>query len=207
MWTVEEEVVINGVTQITTSNIAPNQQGGLENIGAGIYNVVVTDENGCTATETIGLTEPYIISLESTVINASCSGESDGSIDLNVTGGVEGYTYTWYDSNTIIGNVQDLSNLSEGDYSVVVADGNGCTISENFFVSENTDCEPEGCIYNDNGIDIEFCVGCEYQITPCLSSVCTDSSQQLDFGDSDCGCTDDSGSFYFYWSANFCKCL
>ena len=38
--------------------VTANDQGNLENIGAGTYTAVVTDENGCSDTVTVEITEP-----------------------------------------------------------------------------------------------------------------------------------------------------
>jgi hypothetical protein len=48
---------------------------------------------------------------------------NDGSIDLSVTGGTPGYTYSWSNSAT----TQDITNLAGGTYIVTVTDTNGCT--------------------------------------------------------------------------------
>ena len=37
--------------------VTANEQGNLENIGAGTYTAVVTDENGCSDTVTVEITE------------------------------------------------------------------------------------------------------------------------------------------------------
>ena len=62
----------------------------------------------------------------------ACEGENEGSINVTVTGGTGNYTYEWSNGATS----QDLSNLSAGNYSLTVADDNGCETSLEFTVSE-----------------------------------------------------------------------
>jgi len=51
----------------------------------------------------------------------SC-GDKLGSINLTVSGGIAPYQFAWAHGAI----TEDLSNLSAGDYSVVVTDANGC---------------------------------------------------------------------------------
>ena len=89
---------------------------------AGLYTVNYTDANGCTISDTVTVTEPPQIFLDSTVVNANC-GLDDGSACVSATGGVGGYTYLWPDNSTNNCN----TNLFAGSYLVTVADANGCT--------------------------------------------------------------------------------
>jgi aminopeptidase-like protein len=55
-------------------------------------------------------------------VNSTC-GNSNGSIDLTVSGGTPAYTYNWGGGVT----TQDRSNLAAGTYTVTVTDANNCT--------------------------------------------------------------------------------
>ena len=101
----------------------------------GLYSVTVTDANGCTITiENIEITEPAPIFNNNMVItDVTCNGDNNGSIDLDIIGGVAPYTYLWSNSEV----TETISNLAAGTYSVTVTDANGCTLDvNNILISE-----------------------------------------------------------------------
>jgi Secretion system C-terminal sorting domain/SprB repeat len=56
-----------------------------------------------------------------TVINTA-TGMNTGSIDLNVSGGVAPFTYSWTGPSGFTSNTEDLTGLVYGNYSVLVTD-------------------------------------------------------------------------------------
>ena len=99
---------------------------------AGIYTVTVTDAANRVVTETIIIEEPdeLISNISSTMV--TCNGLGNGSITVAPTGGVAPYTYLWSNSDT----TNAISNLAPGNYSVVITDDNGCTVTENVVIAE-----------------------------------------------------------------------
>ncbi|WP_066633233.1 hypothetical protein [Labilibacter marinus] len=69
-------------------------------------------------------------------IKEADSGENNGTIKLNVTGGTPPYSYKWSD---ITDNTEQRTGLSVGLYSVVVTDQSGCTIEKSITISELAD--------------------------------------------------------------------
>ena len=95
----------------------------VSNLLAGAYNVVVTDNLGCTVNGNTTITQPLApILLQESHTNILCFGNNTGSIDLSVSGGTSPYTYSWSNSST----TQDIQNLIAGTYNVTVTDANGC---------------------------------------------------------------------------------
>ena len=103
----------------------------ISNITAGNYFVEITDQQGCTKVEEIVVAEPSSIFVSPMIMPSNC-GASDGSIDLTVSGGAGSYSYNWSTTQ----NTSSISNLSSGIYSVDITDAIGCSINENYTVSE-----------------------------------------------------------------------
>jgi gliding motility-associated-like protein len=124
--------VIGGTTPYTFnwSNGSANED--LNNIAAGTYSVIVTDTNNCSANTTINLIQPPTLQsgiTSPTYIggnNVSCNGLSDGTVDLQVSGGTPSYTYNWIGPNAFTSTIEDPSALEAGTYQVTITDTNGC---------------------------------------------------------------------------------
>ncbi len=107
------------------------------NLAVGNYCVTVTDANGCTDSicENVGSACADDWGFTATVEYESGVGMSDGTIDINVSGGVLPYTYAW----NIGATSQDISGLPGGTtYSVLVTDATGCIRIYEVFIG--TDC-------------------------------------------------------------------
>ena len=104
----------------------------IQDLLPGIYNVVVTDSNGCQIAYSDTVLAPSDILLAETHVGVLCFGAATGSIDLISAGGVEPYTYLWNTSDTI----QDLTNIGAGTYSVLVTDASNCTDSISVVISQ-----------------------------------------------------------------------
>ena len=115
----------------------------LSDLGAGTYSVVVTDENGCSVSIEVEITESDALTL---VVDEVVQGphvlgdisEGFGSIAITVTGGTGTYTYDWtaslVDGTTTWENGDDIDGLFAGTYTVVATDENGCNISADITV-------------------------------------------------------------------------
>ena len=108
---------LNGVQQ--TSNL-------MANLTAGVYQLSITDTNGCQATLNVTLTQPAV-ALSGSVVsstNPTCFGVCNGGFQLTATGGTSPYTY----SNGISSNpTGQFSNQCAGLISALVTDNNGCS--------------------------------------------------------------------------------
>jgi gliding motility-associated-like protein len=103
----------------------------------GTYTITVTDDNGCTNSETEVLTQPsqLIINLEN-VDAVSCFGYQDGAIDISCIGGTPPYNYSWTGPNGFTDNTEDLNNLFQGNYTLALSDNNNCQAILNVTVGE-----------------------------------------------------------------------
>ncbi|QTN39563.1 hypothetical protein HZ996_10585 [Cryomorphaceae bacterium] len=104
------------------------------NLIGGVFNVIVTDANGCIANDWVTITEPDVLTVVGSENSAvTCNGLSDGTATATPTGGTGPYSYQWGAS---AGNqtTQTATGLAAGTYSVVITDANGCTASDNTVV-------------------------------------------------------------------------
>jgi large repetitive protein len=113
------------------------------NLGAGIYSVTVTDDNGCTIERSIVVSQPAQLNASVNVSSnyhgqhISCNGLSDGSALVSPINGTAPYNYQW-DASTGNQISQEANNLSAGNYNVTITDINGCSISRNITLNEPT---------------------------------------------------------------------
>ena len=99
----------------------------INGLAPGAYSVTVTDANGCTATVTVDIIEPAVLTVTATVVDAMCPDTNEGEIELNIIGGIQPYTISWSDHGGF--TTQTRTDLYPGTYSVVVSDANGCRAS------------------------------------------------------------------------------
>jgi gliding motility-associated-like protein len=104
----------------------------ISGLGQGVYQVSVTDANGCTISSNIPVSSQPIFTVGSTASNTSC-GANNGSINLTVTG-ASNPQFIWSNGRT----TEDLSGLSAGAYTYTVTDNSGCTVSNTLVVNSNT---------------------------------------------------------------------
>ncbi len=94
-----------------------------DTLQANIYYFTLTDNEGCRAFDTVEVTQPLApLSLSAVSDSLYCYNDSNGVIDLTVTGGTLNYHYNWNNGQTI----EDANNLPAGIYQVIVTDSLNC---------------------------------------------------------------------------------
>ncbi|MAZ93207.1 MAG: hypothetical protein CMF58_02210 [Lentimicrobiaceae bacterium] len=104
----------------------------LVNIPSGQYFVSILDSNNCLAVDTILMLQPNQLDDSSSIIMPTCSGYSDGSINIIASGGTMPYNYFWSTGDTS----QNLQNVSAGQYIVSVIDSNSCILYDTITLLE-----------------------------------------------------------------------
>lgn len=104
-----------------------------DNLAAGIYEITVTDASNCVKVINVVIAEAPVFKVEPVFKNVSCNGAKDGSITLNLTGGVAPVTLIWSDGSTA---GTQRNNLSPGTYTATVTDGTPCQIVRTFTIIE-----------------------------------------------------------------------
>jgi len=108
-------------------------------LGAGAYAVTVIDQIGCTD-DIIGIDvaevdAPEILSASISI--ASC-GMADGSITVDVAGGLLPYEYVWTNESGTVSTDLQQPMIAGGTYTLSVTDDNDCYVTETYTVPEET---------------------------------------------------------------------
>lgn len=104
-----------------------------DNLSAGDYLITITDALNCVNSLNVNIPEAPIFTINPVVKNISCFGDKNGSINLNIVGGIAPVKLVWDDS-AVAGNVRN--NLGPGSYTVTITDGKPCTIKRTFIILE-----------------------------------------------------------------------
>ncbi|WP_462317435.1 PKD domain-containing protein [Marinilabilia sp.] len=140
----------------------------LTGLTAGTYEVVVTDNmqicsGGGNLQRTLEVTvgEPDPIVVDNYISNVTCGGgDPDGEINITaINGGAGSYTLNWSASPYITAGAWHQTELPEGEYTVVISDASGCSVTRKFTIEEpdpldfTLNVTPTGCS-GANGIEI-----------------------------------------------------
>ena len=160
------------------------------NIPAEMYNVTITDANGCIIYETYEVEEPYEwIKYFPEVRSTSCRQSEDGQIilyDEDVYSSPFNNMFYLYDSlGVLIDSVytgESIGNLSSGNYVTILVNEYGCSATDSIYIgSAEEDCIliPNLVTMNADGYNDVFTVkgGCEYQSF--LVKIFTDNGVQI----------------------------
>jgi len=120
----------NGGTN-QTSNV-------FNNLILGNYNITVTDTNGCTTTQMGVVNEPALITDTFNLIQPIC-GNDNGSIFLDIQGGITPYTLSWQHDATATNDT--LISLNNGEYIVTITDTNNCVLIDTIQLNGSTAVE------------------------------------------------------------------
>ncbi|RLJ99677.1 T9SS type B sorting domain-containing protein [Tenacibaculum discolor] len=146
---VTKEVTCNPATGATITPTASNGNGGpytyelfdstntsvsttspFTDVAAGTYTVIATDRLGCTSAP-VSVTVDAIETITFTA-EPQCYDGTDGQIVVTVNAGNGDYVFsldgtTWQTPTPASSNTYTFSGLSDGNYTVYVQDGRGCT--------------------------------------------------------------------------------
>jgi gliding motility-associated-like protein len=118
------------------SSIGQNTQTA-SNLCAGTYDVIVTDNLGCQATESIAVGEPTPLVGNLTPTEVLCNGVCDGQIDVvGVGGGSSPYEYSLNNGANQAGT--NFSGLCAGSHQVEIIDDNNCILVLNTTIGQPT---------------------------------------------------------------------
>ncbi|MDX2362572.1 MAG: gliding motility-associated C-terminal domain-containing protein [Crocinitomicaceae bacterium] len=116
----------------------------IANLLAGTYGYTVIDNNLCVDVGSVDIIQPNA-PLDATFIvtDANCFGESNGIIDMTVTGGTLDYTYSWINSTYSLSiATEDLVNFVADSYTYEIVDGNNCLLGGTIDINEPDELIP-----------------------------------------------------------------
>jgi len=110
---------------VDNTNWSTNSQ--INSLSAGNYTVYIRDNHNCTTEiDSIEIIEPTELIVVDSIIAATSSTSTDGSIYLNVTGGSPIYYYSLDSISFKVSNF--FNNLAAGNYTTYVVDLKGCVV-------------------------------------------------------------------------------
>jgi gliding motility-associated-like protein len=122
-------------------NPLPGNTQTISSLCPGQYIVTVTDSAGCSALDTVVITEPPALNLVMSSTDESCFGACDGTATVTATGGTGNpaidFTFAWVpDPPTPTGQgTNSISILCAGLYTVTVTDSVGCSANNSVTVN------------------------------------------------------------------------
>ncbi len=110
--------------------------GTISSLSGGLYELTVTDTNGCELTWDTTLSEPTQLLANISFIDSSlCANDSSGTAIAIASGGTPGYTYLWTASNDTL---DTITGIPAGTYTVIITDTNGCVASDTQSITQDT---------------------------------------------------------------------
>ncbi len=107
-------------------------------LSAGTYIVTVSDQNGCSTTQSVTISEnPPISTGFLNFANVSCFGGNDGMATASAAAGSGSYNYAW--SNGQFGLT--ATGLPAGTHYVTITDAVNCTAVDSIVISEATEIQ------------------------------------------------------------------
>jgi gliding motility-associated-like protein len=130
-----------------TLNGLPVQGNTVTGLSTGVYTIFTKDNKACTHTSTVTVSQQVQQVISPTVQSPSCPGKSDGGINISVSGGVAGYSYTWHPG---ISNSATIANIPAGNYTVLVGDASSCITKSVITVQPASAIAPIPAIQKEN---------------------------------------------------------
>ena len=142
-----------GYTFVWDSINGPTGQN-IDSLTPGVHTVYVTDANGCTASDTVLITEPTKLVVEiidSLAIYAYCSNTFSGELCAIASGGTPNYAYAW--SDVILQTTECAYNLQADQYTITVMDDRNCIAQDSFDLDSITNSmNPDSVIISENSV-------------------------------------------------------
>ncbi len=134
---------------------APQGSNIFNNVAAGNHTVQVTDFNNCTFTVNVNVPAGGNLTGTTALTHVLCNGGNNGSVTVTPTNGGPGYQYSL--NGGAFQASPTFNGLTAGNYTIQLRDGNNCTGSIAFTITEptvlaiSTTTAPAACNGQTNG--------------------------------------------------------
>ena len=122
-----------GITGQTITGLTP-----------GSYWLYVTDAHNCPDTTFINITQPALLTYDTTITPTICAVACNGKIQIYINGGTVPYQFNWSNGS----HLSSISGICQGNYIVTVTDNNGCSFTDDFQVGNSDYLPPVDAIAN-----------------------------------------------------------
>ncbi len=119
-----------GTTPYTYSWSNGKTTSSVTGLSSGTYVATVTDQNGCSTTQSVTITQAPGPNATSSGTNPTCV--ALGSVTVSPTGGTTPYTYSWSNGKT----TSSVTGLSSGTYVATVTDHDGCSTTQSVTITQ-----------------------------------------------------------------------
>jgi hypothetical protein len=97
----------------------------INNLCSGDYSFILTDQHNCELKDTIPINVIDTLVLDISHTNNVCESGCSATASSNISGGTFPYTYSWSNG----ANTKDVTDLCNGNYTLIVTDSNGCKVN------------------------------------------------------------------------------
>ncbi len=121
------------------------------NLCYGLYNVTITDFNGCFNTNSVFIENPDSLKLNTIYTDSSCYDICDGEIEISISGGYAPYNIIWQLNGTTIDTSNYIiDNLCPDTYNIIFTDNNDCIENESITLYERDSFIIQSNVINDS---------------------------------------------------------
>ena len=111
---------------ISWNTAPPVSEETINNLPAGEYTMMVTDDIGCVKLLNTTITEPPALGIQFKDSSETAVEAMDGSIEAVASGGTPPYTYAWSNGESMA----FIDSLSTATYSLTITDANNCVFTD-----------------------------------------------------------------------------
>jgi len=199
--------VLGGIPDYTYTWTGPggytSNEDDISNLIDGTYTLSILDSIGCVDTLSFDIINPDPINIEiDSVQDLICYGDESAFISISVTGGVPDYSYSWTGPGGFTSQLDDISNLSPGTYTIQVQDAAGCVVLTEIVINESVPIEFDSDIDGDGEVNSSYEFSEYVCVDECTGSISFDinggvSPYQFDIIDSSGGIVQSNNSGLF----------